>query len=117
MKTTDFTATTSAAKLNESMFKKFGTKINFENYGREELENYRNLLRTKVNQTESSAGFNDLIANESYQKDKFMLDLLNTKIKEMLGEAKIMEKSTSEKQARTMAAAAHDPKICQESRN
>ena len=111
MKTTDFTATTSAAKLNESMFKKFGTKINFENYGREELENYRNLLRTKVNQTESSAGFNDLIANESYQKDKFMLDLLNTKIKEMLGEAKIMEKSTSEKQARTMAAAAHDPKF------
>lgn len=111
MKTTDFNVTASSAQLNESMFKKFGTKINFDKYTREDLENYRNLLRTKLNQTESTAGFNELLANESYQKDKFMLNLLNTKIKEMLGESVLSEKSTSQKQARTMAAAAHDPKF------
>lgn len=92
MKTTDFNSTITSSKLNENMFKKFGIKVNFDKYTREELENYRNLVRTEVNQTESTAGFNDLLANEDYQKDKHMLDLLNTKIKEMLGEAKINER-------------------------
>ena len=92
MKTTEFNSTITAAKLNESMFKKFGIKVNLDKYTREELENYRNLVRTEVNQTESTAGFNDLLANEDYQKDKHMLNLLNTKIKEMLGEAKVVER-------------------------
>jgi len=92
MKTTEFNSIITSAKLNESMFKKFGIKVNLDKYSREELENYRNLIRTEVNQTESTAGFNDLLANEDYQKDKHMLDLLNTKIKEMLGEAKVAER-------------------------
>jgi len=86
MKTTDFTTTVTADTLNESMFKKFGSKVNFNKYTREELENYRNILRTKVHQTETSAKFNELLSNEDYQKNKHMLELLNTKIKEMLGE-------------------------------
>ena len=92
MKTFEFNSTITSAKLNENMFKKFGIKVNLDKYTREELENYRNLVRTEVNQTESTAGFNDLLANEDYQKDKHMLDLLNTKIKEMLGEAKVAER-------------------------
>lgn len=111
MNTNDFNSIITSDTLNESMFKKFGAKINFDKYTREDLENYRNLLRTKVNQQESGSGFNDLLANENYQKDKHMLGLLNTKIKEMLGESVLAEKSTSKKQARTMAAAAHDPKF------
>jgi len=100
MKTTDFNITPTAATLNENMFKKFGSRVDFEKYSREDLENYRNLLRTKVNQTESAAGFNDLLANEDYQKDKFMMNLLNTRIKEMLGESKktISEKAVSKAQ-------------------
>ena len=86
MKTTDFNVTLNADQLNESMFKKFGTRINFENYSREDLEKYRNLLRTRVHQAESSSKFNDLLSNETHQQDKHMLDVLNTKIKEMLGE-------------------------------
>jgi hypothetical protein len=70
------------------MFKKFNVKVNFDKYTREDLENYRNLLRTKVNQTEAQANFNDLLAHETYQKDKYMLTVLNTKIKEMLGEGR-----------------------------
>ena len=110
MKTTDFNTTLTAAQLNESMFKKFGTRVNLEKYTREELENYRNLLRTKVNQTESAAGFNELLSNEGYQKDKFVMNLLNTRIKEMLGESKktISEKavSKSQQQAAGIALAA-----------
>jgi hypothetical protein len=86
MKTTDFIAKVTAAQLNENMFKRFGTKINFSKYTQEQLEDYRNILRTKIHQTEASAKFNDLLANEAYQQDKHMLELLNTKIKEMLGE-------------------------------
>jgi len=110
MKTTDFSTNPTAAQLNESMFKQFGNRVDFDKYTREDLENYRNLLRTKVNQTESAAGFNDLLANEDYQKDKFMMDLLNTRIKEMLGESKqtISEKavSKSQQQAAGIALAA-----------
>ena len=110
MRTTDFSITPTAAQLNESMFKKFGNRVDFDKYTREDLENYRNLLRTKVNQTESAAGFNELLANEGYQKDKFMLNLLNTRIKEMLGESKqtISEKavSKSQQQAAGIALAA-----------
>lgn len=95
MKTFDFNSTVTSAKLNESMYKKFGIKVNLDKYTREELENYRNLLRTEINQVESSAGFNDLLANEDYQKDKHMLTLLNTRIKEMLGEGQAKYKNVS----------------------
>ena len=33
------------------------------------------------------SNFNDLLSNETYQRDKYMLGVLNTKIKEMLGES------------------------------
>lgn len=105
MITSEFNKELSASQLNEAMFKQFGKKLNFEKYTREELEDYRNLLRTKVNQVESQAGFNDLLANEGYQQDKFMLNLLNTKIKEMLGESALMEKAVSKAQQRAAGAA------------
>jgi len=87
MNATDFNKKITAAQLNESMFKKFGAKIDFDRYTREELENYRNILRTKIHQAEVSNNFNELLTNETYQKDKFMITVLNTKIKEMLGES------------------------------
>jgi hypothetical protein len=68
------------------MSKMFGVRVKLENYSREQLEDMRNRLRTRVFQQEGSAGINDLLTNETYQKDKAMLDLLNTRIKEMLGE-------------------------------
>jgi hypothetical protein len=87
MNTNDLSKPISAHTLNENLYKKFGVKINFDKYAREDLENYRNLLRTKIYQTESGSNFNSLLSNEGYQRDKFMMDLLNQKIKEMLGES------------------------------
>jgi hypothetical protein len=86
MKTNDFQPTLTSRQLQENIFRQFGTRIALEKYDRVRLENVRNLLRTKVDQTEKSAGVNDLLTNETYQKDKAMLQLLNTRIKEMLGE-------------------------------
>ena len=70
MITTDLNSKITAATLNENMFKKFGTRVNFDKYTREELENYRNLLRTNIHQVETTSNFNDLLSNENYQKDK-----------------------------------------------
>lgn len=86
MKTTDFSTKITSTKLKENMNKMFGLNVNFDKYSREQLEDMRNKLRTRVFQQEGKAGINDLLTNETYQKDKAMLDLLNTRIKEMLGE-------------------------------
>jgi hypothetical protein len=86
MNTSELNKPITAAQLNESMFKKFGQRINFDKYTREDLENYRNLLRTQIHQAETASNFNDLLTNETYQKNKYVMTVINTKIKEMLGE-------------------------------
>jgi hypothetical protein len=86
MKTTDFNKPVTSALLERNLAKQFGTRVNLENYGREQLEDIRNKLRTRIFQQEGSSKINDLLTKETYQKDKAMLELLNTRIKEMLGE-------------------------------
>jgi hypothetical protein len=86
MKTNIFFNAPDSTKLNENFAKQFGGKVNLDKYTREQLEDMRNKLRTRVFQQEGSAGYNDLLTNETYQKDQAMLQLLNTRIKEMLGE-------------------------------
>lgn len=86
MKTSDFNKSLSSNKLKENISKQFNVTFNLENYSREQLEDMRNKLRTRIFQQEGKAGINDLLTNEAYQKDKAMLALLNTRIKEMLGE-------------------------------
>jgi hypothetical protein len=98
MQTNEFNQAVSSSVLNENMFKKFGVRVNFKEYTREQLEDARNHLRTKLSQTESESKFNDLLANEDYQQDKYMLNLLNTKIKEMLGERKLTKSEKAKKE-------------------
>jgi hypothetical protein len=100
MKTFDLNQPISAHKLNESMFKKFGVRVNLENYSREELENYRNLLRTQLFQHEAKSNFNDLLTNETYQKNKQIVTILNQKIKEIVGESKLAEGAKVDRQAK-----------------
>lgn len=86
MKTNVFYKKLTSAQLQENLEKQFGARVNLNKYSREQLEDHRNKLRTRIHQVENSAGYNDLLTNETYQKDKAMLELLNTRIKEMLGE-------------------------------
>jgi len=104
MRTNDFTTQPTAHALNEGMFRKFGVKVNFDKYGRADLENYRNLLRTKVHAQESQSNFNALLDDEGYQKDKYMLGMLNVRIKEMVGEAKLPMKTVNGKKVPAFAA-------------
>ena len=102
MKTSDFRNKTTSSPLKENMNKMFGVNVNFNKYSREQLEDMRNKLRTRVFQQEGRAGINELLTNETYQKDKAMLDLLNTRIKEMLGEdiKKLRDKMTELSEAK-----------------
>jgi len=86
MKTQDFKSIITSVTLAENLEKQFGVTVNMGDYDRERLEDIRNKLRTQIFQQEGSAKFNDLLTNETYQKNKAMLELLNTRIKEMLGE-------------------------------
>ena len=99
MKTSDISKPITAKALAESLYRQYNVKLNLDKYTREQLEDARNKYRTKVAQLEASANFNELLTNETYQRDKYILDVLNTRIKEMLGESiTVMERAVSKAQ-------------------
>ena len=71
-----------AKSLNESLAKKFGSKIKLENFTLEQLEDARNRIRTKLSQVETNESFDSVHTSESYQKSKLFLDVLNAAISE-----------------------------------
>jgi prophage DNA circulation protein len=71
-----------AKSLNESLAKRFGTRINIGAFTLEQLQDARNRLRTKISQVETNESFGSVLKNESYQKSKLFLDVLNAAISE-----------------------------------
>lgn len=80
MRTQDIFTKTTASKLNETIEKTFGTKLNLESYSTGDLEDMRNKLRTTVHQFKQSATFNETVENESYTKAQWMLDAINAEL-------------------------------------
>ena len=70
-----------AELLNENLAKKFGQRINLEQFTLEQLQDARNKIRTTLSQVETNESFN-AVTNENYQKSKMYLDVLNQAIKE-----------------------------------
>ena len=68
--------------LNETLSKKFGTKINVEKFTLEQLQDARNKIRTKLSDIETNESFAGLSQNETYSKNKLFLDVLNAAISE-----------------------------------
>jgi len=68
-----------AKALNESLAKKFGSRINLDKFTFEQLEDARNKLRTKLSQVETNESFSS-VHSEKYNKDKLFLDVLNAAI-------------------------------------
>ena len=77
----EFTRPASSKKLNESLAKKFGAKIDIDRFTTEQLQDVRNKLRTALSQTETNESF-DSVQDETYQKNKLFLDVINTAIEE-----------------------------------
>ena len=103
MKSTIFNIPLSSKKLRENMTKQFGVAVNLGKYSREQLEDIRNKLRTKISQHESGAGINDLLTNETYQKDKAML-LKSTKLRKVFAHRSMPKKPKVPKAPMTKTA-------------
>ena len=77
MKTTDlFKINRTSKRLNESMFKTFGQKLNLETFNIEQLEDARNKLRTQIYTARSSSSFNENVENDALSKAQFMHDAI-----------------------------------------
>lgn len=84
MKINDIGKPITAKSLNESLAAKFGKKIDLQRFTMEQLEDSRNKLRTKLKAVETTESF-DSVHNETYQKTKMYLDVLNAEISERGG--------------------------------
>jgi hypothetical protein len=81
MKTTDlFKFNRSSARINESIEKTFGRKINFEDFDLIKLEDARNKLRTQLSQIRSESGFNENLENDAFHQAQWILDAINSEI-------------------------------------
>jgi len=103
MKTTDFNKKVTSKMLNEHLEKSYGSKINLEKYTIEELEDFRNKIRTKISQVEQESKFNETIENDKYQRDKIILATINRFLEEK-EEAQLSE-NVDPKQAGVVQAA------------
>ena len=84
MQVREFAKPVTANKLNESMAARFGTKLSLTKFTLEQLQDARNRIRTQLSQVETNESF-DSVQNETYQKSKMMLDVLNAAISERGG--------------------------------
>ena len=71
-----------AEKINESMLKTFGQKIDLASFDAAKLEDARNKLRTQIHTARNSAEFNENLENDAYYKAQFMLDAINKELAE-----------------------------------
>ena len=85
-----------AKSLNESLAKKFGSRIDIDAFTTEQLQDARNRVRTSLSQVETNEGFST-VHTEEYQKSKLFLDVLNA----ALGERNdVVETDLEEKKAK-----------------
>ena len=82
MQIREFHKPVTAKVLNENLAKKFGYKINFEQFTDVQLEDARNKLRTRLSQMELSEAFDSVLESPQYQKTRLMLDCINQEILE-----------------------------------
>jgi len=81
MNITEFTKPKTAASLNESLAKTFGEKLNLKKFTNEQLEDFRNKLRTKLSQVETNESY-DKVLRDSYQKDRMFIDVITAELEE-----------------------------------
>lgn len=82
MQINEFSKPLSSVALNENAAKKFGYKLNLEQFSDVQLEDARNKLRTQLSQFEMSESFDSVHSSNKYQKTRMFLDVINQEIME-----------------------------------
>jgi hypothetical protein len=90
-------------KLNESLAKNFGYKIQLENFTDAQLEDARNKLRTKISQFEMNESYSTVVENSEYQKTRMFLDVINQEIfeRENCDDVDVEEEQPKKKKQKT----------------
>ena len=100
MRTTDlFKSNRAADKINESIEKVFGKRLNLESFDLAQLEDARNKLRTQIHTARNESGFNENLDNDAYTQAQWMLDAINAEIaerEEFIADPSVAEVSTDE---------------------
>jgi len=78
----EFSKPITVKTLNENLSKRFGKQVNVSAFTNEQLEDARNKLRTMLSQVETNESFESVNTNETYQKNKLFLDIINAEIAE-----------------------------------
>ena len=81
MQIREFSKPLTAAKLNESLAQRFGSKIDIDAFTTEQLQDARNKLRTQVFNVETTESF-DAVQQKGHSKNKLFLDVLNAALHE-----------------------------------
>ena len=89
MKLQEISKPITTAVLNENIAKMFGQKIDTDQFTLEQLQDVRKKVRTRLSQVEPNESFDVIHNNESYQKNRLFLNILNKAIaeREDVGEA------------------------------
>lgn len=103
MQINDLNQRMTSSKLNESLVKNFGYKIQLENFTDAQLEDARNKLRTKLSQFEMNESYSTVVENSEYQKTRMFLDVVNQEIfeRENCEEVDVEEKQPKKKKQKT----------------
>jgi hypothetical protein len=77
MKTQDlFKFNRSSKRLNETISRVFGKKMDFTTFDTVQLEDARNKLRTQIHSARTASGFNETIENETLSQAQWMHDAI-----------------------------------------
>ena len=87
MKTSDFRFSLSASQLNETLQQKFGGSIDIDNFDPTQLVKAAKLKESKI-LAFKQAGFNATLENEEFHKLQLMQDIVQTRMRELVREAK-----------------------------
>lgn len=82
MQIREFNQPVTSKALNESLAKKFGYRLQLENFSDIQLNDAINKLRTRISQYELSESFDSVLESPEYQKTRLMLDCLNQEMME-----------------------------------
>lgn len=106
MKTSDFYLKPSSNKINESIEKKFGGKLDLENYSNDQLIKASKLIENNIIEHKKN-GFNAALDNEEYHRLTFMKDAVIT----ALAERKLTAAEKNKREEIAKAIEKKDPKM------
>lgn len=81
MRTSDFTSRPTAKVMNETLSKKFGEKLDIDNYNSEQLKKAASLIESRISVLKKGK-FNETLQSEEFHRLKLMQDIVRTAISE-----------------------------------